>query len=304
MQAVKQIGGRRIRKIALGIGRQHFAPVPIRTRQARGVGGGQRTRADGVERQARRQHQALLRAGHGHVHAPFVMAVINGPQGRNRVHHQQRGVRGAVDRGAHGGDVAGDAGGRFVMHDTHRLDAVLRVFGQARTDHGGVNGMAPVAFHVIHLQPQAPCQLLPQAGEVAGFHHQHAVARRQRIDQRRFPRARARRRKNHHGRLRLEDVLCAFQHGPPQRAEFGSAMVDGGLIDGAQDAVGHIRGPRNLQEVPAGQMGIQGKHASPQSGIFCIPTKAARRFKRLFKRHGPGRRTCGMRHSIPLFLHR
>jgi hypothetical protein len=30
-----------------------------------------------VERQSRRQHQAFLRAGHGHVHPPFVVAVVD-----------------------------------------------------------------------------------------------------------------------------------------------------------------------------------------------------------------------------------
>ncbi|MNV53766.1 hypothetical protein D3C71_1459250 [compost metagenome] len=78
------------------------------------------------------------------------------------------------------------------MHHAHRLDAVLRVFGKARADHGGIHGVAPVAFHVVHLKPQASRQLLPQAGEVAGFHHQHPIAGRQRIDQRRFPGAGAR----------------------------------------------------------------------------------------------------------------
>ncbi|KAG0931500.1 hypothetical protein G6F31_016766 [Rhizopus arrhizus] len=144
------------------------------------------------------------------------------------------------------------------MHPAHGLDAVLRVFGKARADHGGVHGVTPVAFDVVDLKPQAARQLLPQAGEVAGFPHQHPVARRQRVDQRRFPRAGARRRKNDHGGLRLEDLLDSRQHGQPQRAELRPSMVDGGLIDGPQHAVRHIRRPRNLQEMPAGRMGVQG----------------------------------------------
>ena len=60
--------------------------------------------ADGIEGQPRRQHQAFLRAGDGHVHAPLVVPVVGAGQARDGVHHQQRRVFGRVDGAAHGRD--------------------------------------------------------------------------------------------------------------------------------------------------------------------------------------------------------
>ncbi|MCY1521370.1 hypothetical protein D9M68_561810 [compost metagenome] len=147
------------------------------------------------------------------------------------------------------------------MHHAHGLDRAPGVLRQPRADRRRVHRMAPVAFQEVHLQAQPPGQLAPEAGEMAGLHHEHPVAGRQRIDQRGLPGARAGRGKDHHGRLRLEHLLDAAQHRQPQRAEYRSAVIDGGLVDGAQDAVGHIGRPRNLQKMPAGRMVVQGKHA-------------------------------------------
>ena len=58
-----------------------------------------------VERQARRQHQALLRARDRDVDAPFIHAEISRGQARDRVHHQQGRVARIVDRLAHIGDA-------------------------------------------------------------------------------------------------------------------------------------------------------------------------------------------------------
>jgi hypothetical protein len=55
-------------------------------------------------------------------------------QARDGVDQQQRRVFGRVDRLAHGGDVGGDAGGGFVVHHAHGLDAVLGVLAQALFD--------------------------------------------------------------------------------------------------------------------------------------------------------------------------
>ncbi|GFN28209.1 hypothetical protein ADE_39070 [Achromobacter denitrificans] len=75
----------------------------------------------------------------------------------------------------------------------------------------------------------------------------------------------------------VEHLPDAFQHRQPQRAEYRAAVVDGGLVDGAQDAVGHVGGPRNLQEMPAGRMVVQGKHATSPSGIVLYTNERCRR---------------------------
>ena len=63
-----------------------------------------------------------------------------------------------------------------------------------RLDLGRVGAVPPVAGKEVDGQRQPLGELVPQRGEVAGLGHQHAIARRQRVDERRFPRAGARRR--------------------------------------------------------------------------------------------------------------
>jgi hypothetical protein len=65
---------------------------------------------------------------------------------------------------------------------------------------------------------------------VAGFVHQDVVAGAQRVDQGRFPGAGAGSRVNDDGLRGLENFLDAGQHLQAQRAEFGAAVVDGGVL--------------------------------------------------------------------------
>src|SRR5262249_18522154 len=91
--------------------------------------------------------------------------------------------------------------------------------------------------------------LLPQRGEMTGLAHQHAVAGRERVDERRFPGAGSRGRVDHYRLLRLEHRLEAFQDLEAHLAELGSPVVDGRLVDRAQDAIRNVRRTGNLQEV-------------------------------------------------------
>ena len=68
-------------------------------------------------------------------------------------------------------------------------------------------------------EPEALRHLLPQRREVAGLVHQHRVAGAQRVDQRRLPRAGARRGIDDDRMARLEDLLDAGEHLPAERAE-------------------------------------------------------------------------------------
>jgi hypothetical protein len=54
--------------------------------------------------------------------------------------------------------------------------------------------------------------------------------------------------------LRLEDALHSLEHREADLLEFGAAVVDGRAIDGAQDAVRHVRGSRDLEEMAAGSV--------------------------------------------------
>ena len=80
IQPVQKIGGRRIGEIARRVGSEHRLPIPEAARQFGRVTRFQCLGADGVEGKPRRQHQPLLRARYGNIHAPFIMPVIHGPE--------------------------------------------------------------------------------------------------------------------------------------------------------------------------------------------------------------------------------
>ena len=175
--------------------------------------------------------------------------IIDRAQRGDRIHQQQRGMADLVDRGADVADPAGDAGGGLVVHHHHRLDGVLRILRQLRLDRGGVGAVAPVARHEIHLDAPARRHLPPQRGEMAGLDHQDLVARRQRVDDRRFPGAGARRGKNDDRAGGLEDLLAAFEHRLGELGELRAAVVDDRHVHGAEHAIRHRAGAGNLQKM-------------------------------------------------------
>ena len=176
VQSVEQVGGRRGRKEPVGIGRQHVFPVPVGPGQPGGARGGDGLVAEGIEGQARRQHQALLRAAHADVHAPLVVAIVHRGERRDRVHHQQCRVSGAIHCLPDLRHPAGDAGGRLVVHDAHRLVAVRPIGSELFLDCSRIGAAAPVTGKEVHLQSEALRHPLPERGEMAGLAHQHRVA--------------------------------------------------------------------------------------------------------------------------------
>ena len=84
---------------------------------------------------------------------------------------------------------------------------------------------------------------------MAGLRHQHELARRQGIDQRRFPRAGAGRGIDHDRPLGPEHRLQILENAGGQPRELGTAVIDGRAVHGAQDPVRDVGGPGNLQEV-------------------------------------------------------
>src|SRR6516162_3598614 len=100
---------------------------------------------------------------------------------------------GAVYRRPDQRDLAGAPGGRLVLDDGDRLDLVSGVSGQLLADLAGLDAPAPVTRDQLDIQAELPGQLSPQGSEMPGFEGQHAVARRQRVDQRGLPGPGARR---------------------------------------------------------------------------------------------------------------
>src|ERR1700724_3139293 len=94
---------------------------------------------------------------------------------------------GAVHRRAYQRDLTGAPGGRLVLDDGDRLDLVPGVRGQLLVDLARPYALAPVTGDDVHIQTQLPGHLRPQGGEMPGVEGQHAVARRQRVDERGLP---------------------------------------------------------------------------------------------------------------------
>ena len=146
-EAVEQVGGGRVGKPAVGIGRQHLVPVPECLHHIRRLGGFDRLLAHRVEGEAGRQHQALLRTCHRDVDAPGVVAIVDRSQRGNRIDQEESRVLGRVDGLTNGRNVAHHARGSLVVDDADRLDGVPGVFLQALLDGFGIGRLAPITAH-------------------------------------------------------------------------------------------------------------------------------------------------------------
>ena len=123
------------------------------------------------------------------------------------------------------------------------------------------------------LQPELLRHGLPLRRELAGLDHQHAVAGRQRIDQRRFPRAGAGRGVDDDRIGGLENGLDAVEAALGELGEFRAAMIDDRRVHRPQHAVGQRRRPRNLQEMtPGGARSIL-RHFRHSFGRIRLPRR-------------------------------
>ena len=179
-----------------------------------------------------------------------------------------------VHRAPHLVDAAGAAGRGLVVHDADRLDAVRLVVGERGADRRHVGAAAPVGVDEDRLEVEPLRHLVPQRGEPAGAAHQHRIARRQGVGQRRFPRAGAGRGIDHHRPLGLEDRPQVGEDLHPQPAEIGTAMVDRRAVDGAQHPVRHVGGAGDLQEMPAGVVLRHGASWRGAHRVALIPVVA------------------------------
>lgn len=115
----------------------------------------------------------------------------------------------AVHRLAHLADARSAAGRGLVVHDHDRFAGMALVGGKFLFDGGRIDAVPPIATNELDDEPHAFGDLAPQRGEMASLEHQHLVAGRQRIDDGRFPRTRAGRRKYDDRMLRLENTFEA-----------------------------------------------------------------------------------------------
>ncbi len=204
-QALQQIGGRRIGEKPVGVGGQHVVPGPEAARYPRRPGRVQRLARDGVETEPGGQHQPFLRAADRDIDPPRVVPVVDGPQRGDRVDQQKCGMLRRIDRSPHGQDVGRDACGGLVVDDGDGLDAMILVGLQPLRDAVGTNRRPPIAGYHDRFEAEPLGHLPPERRKPSGFGHQHGIARRQRVDERRLPGPGSRSRIDDHRRRRLED---------------------------------------------------------------------------------------------------
>ena len=101
------------------------------------------------------------------------------------------------------------------------------------------------------LSPMLSAIFFHSVAELAGLHHQHAVAGIERVDQRRLPGAGAGGGVDDHRIGGLEDGLDAVEAAPRELLELRPAVIDDRRVHGPQDAVRQRRRPRNVQEMAA-----------------------------------------------------
>ena len=161
-------------------------------------------------------------------------------------------MAGRIHGAAHFANARCGAGAGFIMHHGDGLDGVGLVFAEPRFDGFHIGATAPIGLHEIRHDPKAGRHFIPQMGEPASFAHQHAVPGGKRIGKRRFPGAGAAGGVDHYRTLGLEDMARLFQQSLAEDAKIRAAMVHGGVVHRAQNAVRHIAGTWDLQEVPPG----------------------------------------------------
>ena len=161
-------------------------------------------------------------------------------------------MAGAIDRLANVGDWRQASGRGLVVQYAHRLDLVRFVFAQLGFDGRGISTDAPIGRDELGLEAELHRHVLPQGGELAGLDHQHAVARRQGVDECRFPRAGAGRGVDDDRIRRLENRLDAFEDTLGKLLKLGTAVIDDRRVHRTQNAVRHRRRPRDLEKMAAG----------------------------------------------------
>ncbi len=160
-----------------------------------------------------------------------------------------------VDGGPDRRDVIDDTRGGVDLDDEDRLDVPSRVGAQARLERRGIDGAAPVARQGLDREPEHVALLTPAAREAPALQHQHPVAPRQGVRQRRLP-----------APVSVGDVDV----GRPRRPEDGLEVlearlgrpqqvlridVDGGPVHRLEDDLGHVRGAGDRQELAAAREG-------------------------------------------------
>ena len=134
-------------------------------------------------------------------------------------------------------------------HHGANLMSVVRVqsFGECR----GIGAAMPVAGDQFSGETEPAGDLRPLEGELSVIEGEYLVTCTQSVDERGFPGAGCRARKNRHVGRGLENCFHTVDASPGQSNRVWAAMVDGGICNGVQNPVRDIGGSGELKKMTA-----------------------------------------------------
>ena len=231
---------RRERGLAHRLGGDGPLPVHVVARKRSGLRRLEGRRGNRRERQPRRAHERLVRAGQHDVEAPVVGLERDRGEAGDRVHCDQRsGARQALGGGLQVGDSS--RGGVRVgqVHDAGTADLV-----EAGAHLVGARQLAPLVAQVVDGQAVAFRDRGPPLPEVAVRDDEHAVAGRADVGDRGLHRRGPGRGEEEHVILRPVHGLEPLDHARERVTEVGRAMVDHRLGRRREHLRRHRGGPR------------------------------------------------------------
>ena len=241
-------------------------PIPIARHQACVFVCGAGLFSRGDERQSGRGHQALLRSGYGHVHAPSVHLERHTGERRDGVHHEQGRVIGVVHCRANGRNVVDDAGRGVDLHREDRLDLSRPVGAQTFGDRGGHDCAPRLGGEYLDIEAEHVRQVGPRPAEQAAVECQHLVPAAEAVRQRGFPRPVPVRGIDVGAALRAEH---SFEVGQATRGDFddlADVQIDRGAVHRRQHVVRYRGGARNGEELASAAQ----RHARASPTFVCI----------------------------------
>ena len=183
-----------------------------------------------------REREGFLTAGEQDVDAEFVHRNGDGGEGRDGV-HDEHDVGVFFDHGRNVGERTEHAGGSFVVDEG---DGVETAFGQFFVDHFRQDGLAPFHLQGFGLFAAAFADVEPLVGERTA----HAVEDffLHEVAQRAFHHAPSGGGAEVDGAGGAEEGLQAGVDGFVERGEFGAAVADLRMAEGAEGFVGDFDG--------------------------------------------------------------
>ena len=190
-------------------------------------------------------HPGLLRAGDDDVHAPGVHLEWNRTKAGDAIDQDQRIGSQLADGGRQFRDRVHHRGRGLVVGEQDGLVPAVPL--ELGTERGRIGRLAPFDFDLGDVGAVGSSDLGEPVAKGTDGDTQHAIARRQRIDDRRLEAARAGRRDDRDVAGRPEVGLHPGQDPFEHRRELGAAMIDHLARTGFADAWRQARRAGNAQ---------------------------------------------------------